>query len=164
MAQDTKNTLKNVNAPETASEAHTDGERGRLYQVRNLPLRSSERWRGPDGPSESGFHGRYSPEARSGRRRRQAVRRGALQGSRKLAASAATRLFLARKAGTISGDELSGLLGDIFGYKPKADGTPGKHTRWSRCNDQNANRSRASGLGFRQRRRRWPLLRDDGRG
>jgi hypothetical protein len=43
-----------------------------------------------------------------------------------LAATAATRLFLARKEGVISGDELSGLLGDTFGYQPKADGTPGK--------------------------------------
>jgi hypothetical protein len=81
-----------------------------------------------------------------------------------LAASAATRLFLARKAGTISGDELSGFLGDVFGYKPKADGTPGKTPAGAGATDQDAYRSRASGLGFRQRRRRWPLLRDDGRG
>jgi hypothetical protein len=43
-----------------------------------------------------------------------------------LAASAATRLFLARKNGMISGDELSGLLGDVFGYVEKKDGSPGK--------------------------------------
>jgi hypothetical protein len=43
-----------------------------------------------------------------------------------LAASAATRLYIARINGTITGDELTSLLGDTFGYKPKQDGTPGK--------------------------------------
>jgi hypothetical protein len=43
-----------------------------------------------------------------------------------LAASAATRLFIARVNGVVTGDELTGLLGDTFGYKPKQDGTPGK--------------------------------------
>lgn len=43
-----------------------------------------------------------------------------------LADTSATRLYQARVAGMITGDELSGLLGDVFGYKPKQDGTPGK--------------------------------------
>lgn len=43
-----------------------------------------------------------------------------------LAANSATRLFLARRNGIVSADELTGLLGDIFGYKPKQDGTPGR--------------------------------------
>lgn len=44
----------------------------------------------------------------------------------KLADMSATRLYQARISGMINGDELSGLLGDVFGYKPKQDGTPGK--------------------------------------
>jgi hypothetical protein len=43
-----------------------------------------------------------------------------------LAGTCATRLYFARRNGTITGDELTGLLGDVFGYNPKADGTPGK--------------------------------------
>lgn len=43
-----------------------------------------------------------------------------------LADTTAGQLYQARADGTISATELSGLLGDIFGYKPKTDGTPGK--------------------------------------
>lgn len=43
-----------------------------------------------------------------------------------LANNQALRLYQARATGTISADELSGLLGDIFGFKPRRDGTPGK--------------------------------------
>jgi hypothetical protein len=43
-----------------------------------------------------------------------------------LAADAATRLFIARRNGVMTADELTGVLGDVFGYKPKQDGTPGK--------------------------------------
>jgi hypothetical protein len=42
------------------------------------------------------------------------------------AAVCATRLYQARITGLISGDELTSLLGDTFGYAPKQDGTPGK--------------------------------------
>lgn len=43
-----------------------------------------------------------------------------------LADTSGTRLYQARVAGVITQDELNGLLGDVFGYKPKQDGTPGK--------------------------------------
>jgi hypothetical protein len=36
------------------------------------------------------------------------------------------RLYQGRVTGAISADELSGLLGDVYGYKPKSDGKPGK--------------------------------------
>jgi hypothetical protein len=42
------------------------------------------------------------------------------------ASQQAFRLYQARVTGTINADELSGLLGDIFGYKPTAKGTPGR--------------------------------------
>jgi hypothetical protein len=44
----------------------------------------------------------------------------------KLADVSATRLYQARIAGVISAEELTAVLGDVFGYKPKQDGTPGK--------------------------------------
>jgi hypothetical protein len=40
--------------------------------------------------------------------------------------NAARLLYQARTSGLISADEVSGALGDIFGYKPKNDGSPGK--------------------------------------
>lgn len=43
-----------------------------------------------------------------------------------LADQSATRLYQARIAGMVTADETSALLGDVFGYKPKQDGTPGK--------------------------------------
>jgi hypothetical protein len=43
-----------------------------------------------------------------------------------IAAEAAKALYQARIGGVLSPDEVSGALGDVFGYKPKADGTPGK--------------------------------------
>lgn len=43
-----------------------------------------------------------------------------------LAGTCATQLYFARRNGLISGDELTALLGDVFGYNPKQDGTPGK--------------------------------------
>lgn len=43
-----------------------------------------------------------------------------------IAAKAAKALYQARIDGVLLPDEVSGALGDVFGYKPKADGTPGK--------------------------------------
>lgn len=43
-----------------------------------------------------------------------------------IAADAAGLLYQARAAGKIDANEVSGVLGDIFGYVPKKDGTPGK--------------------------------------
>lgn len=43
-----------------------------------------------------------------------------------VADKAAVGLFNGRVNGLIAADELSGVLGDVFGYKPKKDGTPGK--------------------------------------
>lgn len=43
-----------------------------------------------------------------------------------IAADAAFRLYQAQVNGLLSKDEVSAVLGDAFGYKPKADGTPGK--------------------------------------
>jgi hypothetical protein len=43
-----------------------------------------------------------------------------------IADNAAVLLYQARAAGTVSAEEASGALGDIFGYKAKKDGTPGK--------------------------------------
>lgn len=42
------------------------------------------------------------------------------------ASKAAILLYTARTAGTISADELTGILGDQFGFKDKQDGTPSK--------------------------------------
>ncbi len=44
----------------------------------------------------------------------------------KIADRAAVSLYQARIAGAVTGEEVSGALGDVFGYKPKKDGTPGK--------------------------------------
>lgn len=38
----------------------------------------------------------------------------------------AVSLYQAKTAGYIQGEEISAVLGDIFGYKPKKDGKPGK--------------------------------------
>jgi hypothetical protein len=47
--------------------------------------------------------------------------------AREMAAKAARALYAARTAGTLSGEELSALLGDQFGFKMKQDGkTPSK--------------------------------------
>lgn len=35
-------------------------------------------------------------------------------------------LYQDRLSGVLTADEVSGILGDVFGYKPKNDGTPGK--------------------------------------
>jgi hypothetical protein len=126
MAQAQKNTLKNVNAPETASEPHTEanGETGSIRSGTSLfDLVSAEE--GQTVHQKAAFMGDIRQKLAEVA---DAAKRSGEEASEteNLAASAATRLFLARKAGTISGDELSGLLGDIFGYKPKADGTPGK--------------------------------------
>lgn len=43
-----------------------------------------------------------------------------------VAGQAALSLYQGRTGGFISNDEISGILGDIFGFKPKQDGTPGK--------------------------------------
>lgn len=44
-----------------------------------------------------------------------------------IADSQALRLYQARlMTGGIDANELSGMLGDVFGFKPKQDGTPGK--------------------------------------
>lgn len=43
-----------------------------------------------------------------------------------IADNAAGRLYKGRTAGVISADELSAILGDVFGYKLKTDGKPGK--------------------------------------
>ena len=43
-----------------------------------------------------------------------------------IADKAAVNLYQARSKGSISGEEVSAILGDVFGYKPKTDGTPGK--------------------------------------
>jgi predicted GNAT family acetyltransferase len=43
-----------------------------------------------------------------------------------IAAKAATELYQVRTSGGASNEEISALLGDIFGYKPKKDQTPGK--------------------------------------
>lgn len=48
------------------------------------------------------------------------------QETEKLAGVCATELYFARRNTVISGDELTAMLGDTFGYKPKQDGTPGK--------------------------------------
>lgn len=45
---------------------------------------------------------------------------------RKIADEASVSLYQGRATGALSTEEVSGLLGDIFGYKPKADGSPGK--------------------------------------
>ena len=46
--------------------------------------------------------------------------------ARVIADKAAVGLYQARIDGLASGEEVSGLLGDIFGFKAKKDGTPGK--------------------------------------
>jgi hypothetical protein len=43
-----------------------------------------------------------------------------------IADEAATGLYQARTEGLADANEVSGLLGDVFGYKPKTDGKPGK--------------------------------------
>lgn len=43
-----------------------------------------------------------------------------------IADKAAVSLYQARTANTVSAEEVSAILGDIFGYKPKSDGSPGK--------------------------------------
>lgn len=43
-----------------------------------------------------------------------------------IAAKAATELYQVRTTGAASNEEISALLVDIFGAKPKSDGTPGK--------------------------------------
>lgn len=43
-----------------------------------------------------------------------------------IAADAAFRLYQAQRDGLLSKDEVSAVLGDAFGYKPKQDGSPGK--------------------------------------
>lgn len=39
---------------------------------------------------------------------------------------AAIALYQGRTSGAVTADELSGALGDVFGYKAKSDGSPGK--------------------------------------
>lgn len=46
--------------------------------------------------------------------------------AKEAAAKAAILLYRARTAGTITPDELSGILGDQFGFKPKQNGEPSK--------------------------------------
>lgn len=46
--------------------------------------------------------------------------------AKEIAAKASLLLSTARIAGELSADEVSGALGDIFGYKPKKDGSPSK--------------------------------------
>lgn len=48
------------------------------------------------------------------------------QGATEIAADAAFRLYQAQRDGLLSKEEVSAVLGDAFGYKPKQDGTPGK--------------------------------------
>lgn len=43
-----------------------------------------------------------------------------------IASSAALRLYRSLVDGTVSRDEVSGLLGEVYGFTPKGDGTPGK--------------------------------------
>lgn len=43
-----------------------------------------------------------------------------------IAAEAGRRLYQARTSGVVTSNELSAMLGDVWGFKPKSDGTPGK--------------------------------------
>jgi hypothetical protein len=51
---------------------------------------------------------------------------GQAEEASKVSSDAATRLYQARIAGVIQPDEVTGVLGDIFGFKAKKDGTPSK--------------------------------------
>lgn len=52
--------------------------------------------------------------------------KGQTNEAQSIAGEAAIILYQGRANGSITGDELNAILRDVFGAKPKADGTPGK--------------------------------------